>query len=95
AAVKSSPPPPKAGFGGSPIPGAPPKARNRDAIPTGMPVVRVFPALPPALGEANTLVCLVENVFPPALDVTWTRGGVPVTQGVTRGPFTPTPELTF
>ncbi|XP_027487199.1 LOW QUALITY PROTEIN: HLA class II histocompatibility antigen, DM alpha chain-like [Corapipo altera] len=61
----------------------------------GMPVAQVFPALPLTLGEANTLLCLVENVFPPALDITWTRGGVPVTRGVTQGPFTPTPELTF
>ncbi|NWR40289.1 DMA protein, partial [Tachuris rubrigastra] len=61
----------------------------------GTPVVQVFPTLPPALGEANTLVCLVENIFPPALDITWTQGGVPVTQGVTQEPFTPTPELTF
>ncbi|NWS12941.1 DMA protein, partial [Pachyramphus minor] len=61
----------------------------------GTPVAQVFPVLPPALGEANTLVCLVENIFPPSLDISWTRGGVPVTRGVTQRPFTPTPELTF
>ncbi|KAM4751997.1 LOW QUALITY PROTEIN: class II histocompatibility antigen, M alpha chain [Cyanocitta cristata] len=50
------------------------------------------PAVP---GEPNTLVCLVENIFPPALDISWTLAGAPVTQGVTHSPYTPTAELTF
>ncbi|NXY52598.1 DQA2 protein, partial [Callaeas wilsoni] len=61
----------------------------------GIPEVSVFPALPPVLGEPNTLVCLVENIFPPALDIGWTLAGAPVTRGVTHGPFTPTADLTF
>ncbi|NXB63524.1 DMA protein, partial [Struthidea cinerea] len=61
----------------------------------GVPVVSVFPALPPLPGKPNTLVCLVENIFPPALDIGWTLAGVPVTQGVTHSPYTPTADLTF
>ncbi|NXE99946.1 DMA protein, partial [Menura novaehollandiae] len=61
----------------------------------GIPVVSIFPVLPPFLGEPNTLVCLVENIFPPALDITWTLSGVPVTRGVTHSPYTPTSDLTF
>ncbi|NXB16586.1 DMA protein, partial [Rhagologus leucostigma] len=61
----------------------------------GIPVVSVFPALPPVLGEPNALVCLVENIFPPALDIGWTLAGAPVTRGVTRGPYVPTADLTF
>ncbi|XP_031953831.1 class II histocompatibility antigen, M alpha chain-like [Corvus moneduloides] len=61
----------------------------------GIPMVSVFPALPPVPGEPNTLVCVVENIFPPALDISWTLAGVPVTQGVTHSPYTPTAELTF
>ncbi|NWI81899.1 DQA2 protein, partial [Dryoscopus gambensis] len=61
----------------------------------GVPVVSVFPALPPVPGEPNTLVCLVENIFPPALDIAWTLAGAPVTQGVTHSPYAPTGDLTF
>ncbi|XP_066065098.1 HLA class II histocompatibility antigen, DM alpha chain-like [Chamaea fasciata] len=61
----------------------------------GIPVVSVFPALPPAPGQPNALVCVVENVFPPALDIGWTRAGAAVTAGVTTGPFVPAADLTF
>ncbi|XP_005063105.1 PREDICTED: HLA class II histocompatibility antigen, DQ alpha 2 chain-like, partial [Ficedula albicollis] len=53
------------------------------------------PALPPVPGEPNTLVCLVENIFPPALDISWAVAGAEVTRGVTQGPFVPSPDLTF
>ncbi|XP_009072165.1 PREDICTED: class II histocompatibility antigen, M alpha chain-like, partial [Acanthisitta chloris] len=39
--------------------------------------------------------CLVENIFPPALTITWTSNGVPVTAGVTHTHYTPTADLTF
>ncbi|NXJ87216.1 DMA protein, partial [Trogon melanurus] len=61
----------------------------------GVPVVSVFPLRPTAVGEATTLVCLVENIFPPAVDIAWRRGGVPVTAGVTRTPYTPTGDGAF
>ncbi|XP_032940020.1 HLA class II histocompatibility antigen, DM alpha chain-like [Catharus ustulatus] len=60
-----------------------------------IPEISLFPALPPVPGEPNTLVCLVENIFPPVLDITWTVAGAVVTQGVTQGPFVPTSDLTF
>ncbi|XP_068034486.1 class II histocompatibility antigen, M alpha chain-like, partial [Anomalospiza imberbis] len=50
---------------------------------------------PPSPGEATTLVCLVENIFPPALDIGWTVAGAAVTRGVTLGPFIPSGDLTF
>ncbi|NXF28244.1 DMA protein, partial [Rhodinocichla rosea] len=61
----------------------------------GIPVVSVFPARPPSPGGATTLVCLVENIFPPSLTITWTLAGAAVTGGVTLGPFVPNPDLTF
>ncbi|NXR24281.1 DMA protein, partial [Cinclus mexicanus] len=61
----------------------------------GVPILSLFPALPPLSGEPNTLVCLVENVFPPVLDITWSVAGATVTHGVTHGPFVPTSDLTF
>ncbi|NXH31288.1 DMA protein, partial [Myiagra hebetior] len=61
----------------------------------GIPVVSVFPLFPPIPGEPNALVCLVQNIFPPALDIGWALAGAVATPGVTHGPFTPTAELTF
>ncbi|NXU05564.1 DQA2 protein, partial [Buphagus erythrorhynchus] len=61
----------------------------------GIPLVSVFPALPPVPGEPNTLVCLVENIFPPVLDISWAVAGAVVTRGVTHGPFVPKSDLTF
>ncbi|NXV55581.1 DMA protein, partial [Molothrus ater] len=62
----------------------------------GIPVVSVFPARPPSPGDATTaLVCLVQNIFPPSLAISWTVAGAGVTRGVTLGPFVPNPDLTF
>ncbi|NWR67653.1 DMA protein, partial [Bucorvus abyssinicus] len=62
----------------------------------GIPVVDVFPAgAPPTPGEPTTLVCRVENVFPPDVEVTWRLDGVPVTRGVTHTHYTPTADLAF
>ncbi|XP_056181968.1 class II histocompatibility antigen, M alpha chain-like [Falco biarmicus] len=61
----------------------------------GIPMADVFPAQPLRLGEANTLVCLVGNIFPPAVDISWQLDGVPITQGVTHTPYTPTANLAF
>ncbi|NXW59616.1 DMA protein, partial [Eurystomus gularis] len=61
----------------------------------GIPVTKVFPMQPLVLGEANTLVCMVENIFPPAVTITWQLGGVPVTQGVTHTHYTPTADLAY
>ncbi|NXM16232.1 DQA2 protein, partial [Ploceus nigricollis] len=60
-----------------------------------IPTVSVFPARPPSPGEATTLVCLLENVFPPTLDIGWTVAGAAVTRGVTLGPFVPNADLAF
>ncbi|XP_054033289.1 class II histocompatibility antigen, M alpha chain isoform X2 [Dryobates pubescens] len=61
----------------------------------GIPVATVFPMLPPALGQANTLVCLVENIFPPAVRLSWQLNGEPPARGVTHTHYTPTAEGAF
>ncbi|XP_058678624.1 HLA class II histocompatibility antigen, DM alpha chain isoform X1 [Ammospiza caudacuta] len=61
----------------------------------GIPVLSVFPARPPSPGGATTLVCLVENIFPPSVSISWTVAGLGVTRGVTLGPFVPKADLTF
>ncbi|NXN65505.1 DMA protein, partial [Himantopus himantopus] len=61
----------------------------------GVPVADIFPVRPAALGEPNTLVCMVANIFPPAVEISWQLDGAPVTEGVTHTHYTPTPDLAF
>ncbi|XP_054151110.1 LOW QUALITY PROTEIN: class II histocompatibility antigen, M alpha chain-like [Melozone crissalis] len=61
----------------------------------GIPVLSVFPARPPSPDGATTLVCVVENIFPPSASISWTVAGLGVTRGVTSGPFVPKADLTF
>ncbi|XP_067169879.1 class II histocompatibility antigen, M alpha chain [Apteryx mantelli] len=61
----------------------------------GIPMAEVFVAQPLQLGHPNTLVCMVGNLFPAAVSVSWQRGGVPVTEGVTGTHYTPTDSLGF
>ncbi|XP_064329920.1 class II histocompatibility antigen, M alpha chain isoform X1 [Phalacrocorax carbo] len=61
----------------------------------GIPMPNVFPAQPLVLGEPNTLVCMVGNIFPPAVEISWQLNDVPVTQGVTHTHYTPTDDVAF
>ncbi|XP_058713500.1 HLA class II histocompatibility antigen, DM alpha chain-like [Poecile atricapillus] len=49
--------------------------RGRLPEARGIPMLSVFPALPPVAGEPNSLLCLVENIFPPSLDIGWSSAG--------------------
>nr|XP_025975641.1 uncharacterized protein LOC112995098 [Dromaius novaehollandiae] len=48
----------------------------------GIPMADVFATGPLRLGSPTTLVCMVGNLFPAAVSISWQRGGVPVTEGV-------------
>nr|XP_038043821.1 class II histocompatibility antigen, M alpha chain [Anas platyrhynchos] len=61
----------------------------------GIPVANVFLKRPLELGRPNTLVCMVGNIFPPAVTIGWQRDGVPVTDGVTDTTYTPIEDLGF
>ncbi|XP_009637745.2 HLA class II histocompatibility antigen, DM beta chain-like [Egretta garzetta] len=61
----------------------------------GVPVANIFPLQPLALGQPNTLVCMVENIFPPAVEISWQLNEMPVTEGVTQTHYTPTADLAF
>ncbi|NWI29920.1 DMA protein, partial [Sula dactylatra] len=61
----------------------------------GIPVATIFLAQPLVLGEPNTLVCMVGNIFPPAVDISWQLNDIPVTQGVTHTHYTPMNDLAF
>lgn len=54
---------------------------------TEVPEVTVFPKSPMTLGEPNTLICFVDNIFPPVINITWLSNGHSVTEGVLETSF--------
>nr|AFN53617.1 DMA [Chrysolophus pictus] len=61
----------------------------------GIPVADVFLQQPLQLGYPNTLVCMVGNIFPPAITISWQRDGIPITDGVTHLTYIPMEDLGF
>ncbi|XP_059571268.1 class II histocompatibility antigen, M alpha chain [Alligator mississippiensis] len=53
----------------------------------GIPMANIFTAEPLELGQPNTLICQVGNIFPASVAVSWQHNGVPVTQGVNTTPY--------
>lgn len=47
----------------------------------------LFPKSPVSLGQPNTLICLVDNIFPPVINVTWLKNRHSVTEGVSETSF--------
>uniref|UniRef100_A0A673U1T9 Ig-like domain-containing protein n=2 Tax=Suricata suricatta TaxID=37032 RepID=A0A673U1T9_SURSU len=56
-------------------------------LTTEVPEVTVFPKSPVTLGQPNTLICLVDNIFPPVINVTWLKNRLSVTEGVSETSF--------
>nr|QDK54813.1 MHC class II antigen [Equus caballus] len=71
------------------------KRSNYTAATNEVPEVTVFPKSPVMLGQPNTLICLVDNVFPPVINVTWLRNGHAVTEGVFEMSFLPKTDHSF
>ncbi|KAM5287413.1 HLA class II histocompatibility antigen, DQ alpha 2 chain-like isoform 2-T3 [Hipposideros larvatus] len=63
------------------------KRSNYTAATNEVPEVTVFPKSPVTLGQPNTLICLVDNIFPPVINITWLSNGHPVTEGVSETSF--------
>nr|BAC82512.1 MHC class II A family peptide loading [Coturnix japonica] len=61
----------------------------------GIPVADIFLQQPLQLGYPNTLVCMVGNVFPPAITISWQRDSIPITEGITHLTYTPVDDLGF
>ncbi|XP_059736338.1 HLA class II histocompatibility antigen, DO alpha chain isoform X3 [Bos taurus] len=59
------------------------------------PRVAVLPKSHVQLGEPNVLICIVDKIFPPVINITWLRNGHPVTQGVTQSSFYAQPDHLF
>uniref|UniRef100_A0A2K5Q988 Ig-like domain-containing protein n=1 Tax=Cebus imitator TaxID=2715852 RepID=A0A2K5Q988_CEBIM len=63
------------------------KRSNSTAATNEVPEVTVFSKSPVALGKPNTLICLVDNIFPPVVNITWLSNGHSVTDGVSETSF--------
>ncbi|XP_006105213.1 SLA class II histocompatibility antigen, DQ haplotype D alpha chain-like [Myotis lucifugus] len=60
---------------------------NSTAAINEVPEVTVFPKSPVELGQPNTLICAVDNIFPPVINISWLSNGYSVTQGVSETSF--------
>lgn len=67
----------------------------RPSFPSVPPRVTVLPKSPVELGKPNILICIVDNIFPPVISVTWLRNGKRVTEGVAQTSFYSQPDHTF
>ncbi|XP_066215952.1 SLA class II histocompatibility antigen, DQ haplotype D alpha chain-like [Saccopteryx leptura] len=63
------------------------KRSNSTAATNKVPEVTVFPKSPVTLGQPNTLLCAVDNIFPPVVNITWLSNGQSVTDGVSETRF--------
>ena len=63
------------------------KRSNSTAAVNKVPEVTVFPKSPVVLGEPNTLICAVDNIFPPVINITWLTNGRLVTEGISETSF--------
>uniref|UniRef100_I3N7K0 HLA class II histocompatibility antigen, DQ alpha 2 chain-like n=1 Tax=Ictidomys tridecemlineatus TaxID=43179 RepID=I3N7K0_ICTTR len=60
-----------------------------------IPEVAVFPKSPVTLGIPNTLLCLVGNIFPPVINITWFSNGHLVPEGIAKTIFYPKSDHSF
>ncbi|XP_006172119.2 HLA class II histocompatibility antigen, DO alpha chain-like, partial [Tupaia chinensis] len=59
------------------------------------PRVTVLPKSPVELGQPNILICIVDNIFPPVINITWLRNGHEITEGVSQTSFYSQPDHLF
>ncbi|XP_014911325.1 H-2 class II histocompatibility antigen, A-U alpha chain-like [Poecilia latipinna] len=55
----------------------------------------IFPSREVEPGVENSLICFVNNFYPPSIKVSWTKNGVPVRRGVSVGDYSPNNDQTF
>nr|XP_011727354.1 HLA class II histocompatibility antigen, DO alpha chain isoform X1 [Macaca nemestrina]XP_011727355.1 HLA class II histocompatibility antigen, DO alpha chain isoform X1 [Macaca nemestrina] len=68
---------------------------NRTRAINVPPRVTVFPKSRVELGQPNILICVVNNIFPPVINITWLRNGQAVTEGVAQTSFYSQPDHLF
>ncbi|XP_062255805.1 H-2 class II histocompatibility antigen, A-U alpha chain-like [Platichthys flesus] len=55
----------------------------------------IYPAEDVQLGAENSLICFVNNFFPPYIEVSWTKNDHPVSEGVSLSRYYPNSDQTF
>ncbi|XP_073938559.1 HLA class II histocompatibility antigen, DO alpha chain isoform X2 [Castor canadensis] len=68
---------------------------NRTRATSVPPRVTVLPKSRVELGEPNILICIVDNIFPPVINVSWLRNGQTITEGVAQTSFYSQPDHLF
>ncbi|KAM6185346.1 HLA class II histocompatibility antigen, DQ alpha 2 chain-like [Rhynchocyon petersi] len=71
------------------------KHSNFTAAINEVPEATVFPKSSVMLGHPNVLICLVDNIFPPVINITWLSNGKGVTEGVSESNFFPKSDNSF
>ncbi|XP_028743774.1 H-2 class II histocompatibility antigen, A-F alpha chain [Peromyscus leucopus] len=71
------------------------KRSNYTPATNEVPEVTVFPKSPVLLGQPNTLICFVDKIFPPVVNVTWLRNSKSVTEGVYETSFLTNSDYSF
>ncbi|XP_054903650.1 H-2 class II histocompatibility antigen, A-U alpha chain-like [Poeciliopsis prolifica] len=56
---------------------------------------KIFPSKEVEPGVENSLFCFVNNFYPPSINVSWTKNGVPVMRGVSLSDYSPNNDQTF
>ncbi|XP_070821936.1 H-2 class II histocompatibility antigen, A-U alpha chain-like [Chaetodon trifascialis] len=55
----------------------------------------LYPAEEVQFGVENSLICFVNHFYPPDIRVSWTRNGLPVSEGVSLSRYYPNNDQTF
>lgn len=71
------------------------KRTNSTPATNKVPEVTVLPKSPVLLGQPNILLCLVDNIFPPVVNITWLRNSKSVTDGVYETSFLSNDDHSF
>ncbi|XP_043939519.1 RLA class II histocompatibility antigen, DP alpha-1 chain-like isoform X2 [Protopterus annectens] len=59
------------------------------------PKVKLYPSRPVELGKSSTLICHADGFFPSVLNISWSKNGTPLEEGITITDFYPGKEFTF
>ncbi|KAM7319217.1 hypothetical protein ACRRTK_022329 [Alexandromys fortis] len=71
------------------------KRSNSTPTTNDIPEVTVFSKAPVLLGQPNTLVCFVDKIFPPVVNITWLRNSESVTETVYETSFITSHDHSF
>uniref|UniRef100_A0A3P9PWS9 H-2 class II histocompatibility antigen, A-U alpha chain-like n=1 Tax=Poecilia reticulata TaxID=8081 RepID=A0A3P9PWS9_POERE len=67
------------------------KAPQKEDAPNSM----IYPSREVEPGVENSLICFVNNFYPPSIKVSWTKNGHPLSEGVSLSRYHPNNDQTF